>query len=76
MIFFFANAIVVDVEEFSDVLGLNCRLDSLETELSLTSGNGFFCFDLALALAALLVCSQIPYCCCCCCCCWRKNDND
>lgn len=36
MIFFFATAIVVAVEEFSDVLGLNRRLDSLETELSLT----------------------------------------
>ena len=55
MIFFFANAIVVAVEEFSDVLGLNRRLDSLETELSLTRarGDGFFRFG--LAIAALLV---------------------
>ena len=53
MIFFFANAIVVAVEEFSDVLGLNRRLDSLETELSLTRGDRFFRFG--LAIAALLV---------------------
>ena len=53
MIFFFANAIVVAVEEFSDVLGLNRRLDSLETELSLTRGDGFFRFG--LAIVALLV---------------------
>ena len=55
MIFFFANVIVVAVEECSDVLGLNRRLDSLETELSLTRarGDGFFRFG--LAIAALLV---------------------
>ena len=53
MIFFFANAIVVAVEEFSDVLGLNRRLDNLETELSLTRGDGFFLFG--LAIASLLV---------------------
>ena len=53
MIFFFANVIVVAVEECSDVLGLNRRLDSLETELSLTRGDRFFRFG--LAIAALLV---------------------
>ena len=53
MIFFIAIAIVVAVEEFSDVLGLNRRLDSLETELSLTRGDPFFRFG--LAIAALLV---------------------
>ena len=55
MIFFFANATVVAVEDFSDVFGLDCclGLDSLETELLLTGGDGFFRFG--LALAALLV---------------------
>ena len=55
MIFFFANAIVVAVEEFSDVLGLNRCLDSLETELSLTRARGDGFFHFGLAIAALLV---------------------